>query len=106
MIAAPCFRVRGALPESALAEAAPGTAFVRTAFDQRSRAFLEVGPVGFTVRHEGFKKTQWGWREAPEVRRAYDDEEADLACRYFNSLLLSPGYLGPTRVDRELTEVE
>jgi|SRR5712692_4916038 len=100
MTTASNFRVRGALPESALAEASVGTAFVRDAFDLRSRAILEVVAGGFTVRHEGFKKVTWSWRETTEARRTYDDEEADLACRYFNSLLLSPGYQGPARIDQ------
>ncbi len=94
------FRVRGALAESALADARVGTVFVRDAFDLRSRAVLEVGDAGFVVRHEGFKKMSWTWRETPDVRRTYDAEESHLACRYFNSLLLSPGYLGPTRIDQ------
>ena len=95
------YRVRGPLSESAVTAAPVGTSFVRTAFDQRSRATLDVVPAGFVVRHEGFKKGAWAWVETAEARRTYDGEESDLACRYFNALLLSPGYLGPVRVDLE-----
>lgn len=99
MSSAPRYRVRGVLPESALADASPGTVFERTAFDLRARVLLEAVPEGFVVRHEGFKKMAWEWRETEEARRTYDAEEWDLACRYFNSLLLSPGYRGTSRVD-------
>jgi hypothetical protein len=92
------FRVDGPLPESALAEPAPGTVFVRMAFDMRARALLERVPGGFVVRHEGFKRPSWVWRETEVARRAYGASEATLACRYFNSLLLSPGYQGTARV--------
>ena len=87
------------MAESALAEVGPGTVFVRASFDQRARATLEVTADGFMVRHEGFNKQPWAWEETPEVRRIYDAEQADVACRYFNSLLLSPGYLGPVRLE-------
>ncbi|SRR5216684_8179068 len=93
------YRVVGVLPESALADVRPGTVFERMAFDLRARVLLEAVPGGFVVRHEGFKKIGWEWRETDEARHSYDAEEWDLACRYFNSLLLSPGYRGTSRFD-------
>ena len=101
MTTEPRYRVRGPLPVETVANAESGTVFVRTSFDQCSRAFLEVGDERYLVRHEGFKKAYWAWRETPEIRRVFGPGEGTAACRYFNSLALSPGYQGPARVDLE-----
>jgi hypothetical protein len=95
------FRVRGPLAPEAVVAAKPGTTFVRTSFDHRSRAFLEVGDEGYLVRYEGFRKTPWEWAEALDVRRAFPASAGETACRYFNSLALSPGYVGPARLEVE-----
>ncbi len=95
------YRVRGPLPEETAANAESGTVFVRYSFDQRSRAFLEVSDEGYLVRHEGFKSAYWEWRETANIRRFFPPGEGGAACRYFNSLALSPGYQGPVRVDLE-----
>jgi hypothetical protein len=95
------FRVRGPLTTDAVVNAKPGTTFVRTSFDHRSRAFLEVGDEGYLVRYEGFKKVPWEWAEVLDVRRIFQVDAGKAACRYFNSLALSPGYLGPARLEVE-----
>ena len=95
------YRVRGPLPAETVANSESGTLFVRTSFDQRSRAVLEVSDAGYLVRHEGFKNAYWEWRETVNIRRSFGPGEGAAACRYFNSLALSPGYQGPVRVDLE-----
>ena len=96
------YRVRGPLHEEVVANAESDTVFVRTSFDQSSRAFLAVSEDGYVIRFEGFKKAFWEWRDERSVRRTFGPGEAAAACRYFNSLALSPGYRGP--VNRELEE--
>ena len=95
------YRVRGPLPAETVANAESGTVFVRTSFDQRSRALLAVSDEGYLVRHEGFKNAYWEWRETVNIRRSFEPGQGAAACRYFNSLALSPGYQGPVRVDLE-----
>src|SRR5919202_2918925 len=92
------YRVRGPLDEELAENAESGTVFERVSFDHRSRAFLEVSDDGYCVWFEGFKNAWWTWQEVPEVRRTFGTTEAAAACRYFNSLALSPGYRGPARI--------
>ena len=95
------YRVRGPLPEETAVNAESGTVFVRNSYDRRSRAFLVVSDEGYRVWHEGFKSAYWEWRETPHIRRSFAPGEGAAACRYFNSLALSPGYQGPARVELE-----
>ena len=95
------YRVRGPMPTDAVVNAKPGTTFVRTSFDHRSRAVLEVGELGYLVRYQAFRKTSWEWAETPHVRRAFAPNAGEAACRYFNSLALSPGYKGSIGLDLE-----
>jgi hypothetical protein len=95
------YRVRGPLPRDAAENAESGTVFVRTSFDHRSRAYLEVSDVGYMVRFEAFKRAWWQWAEDPDVRREFAAGEGALAGRYFNSLALSPGYRGPVNIELE-----
>ena len=95
------YRVRGPLAVDVARNAEPGTVFTRTSYDGRSRAFLEVSDEGYLVHHEGFKTAYWEWRETEDVRRSFKSEDGEAACQYFNSLVLSPGYRGPVRLDLE-----
>ena len=99
----PRFRVRGPLQSTAVTGAPVGTRYVRTSFDQRSRATLEVQDETLHVWHEAFGKSAWQWRETPRVRREFPRHEPDAAVAYFNSLALSPGYLGPIALDEEFS---
>jgi hypothetical protein len=62
---------------------------------------LEHTASGYLVRHEAFRTGYWEWRETTNIRREFGPDAAAAACRYFNSLSLSPGYLGPTLVEPE-----
>jgi hypothetical protein len=93
------FRVRGRLASDKVLESQPGIVFVRTSYDQRSRSVLERTEHGYQVRHEAFRTGYWEWRETTNIRREFSADQGEAACRYFNSLSLSPGYLGPTLVE-------
>jgi hypothetical protein len=95
------YRVRGPLSPDTAENAESGTVFVRTSFDHRSRAFLEVIDEGYVVRFEAFKRAWWQWAEDVDVRREFGAGEGALAGRYFNSLALSPGYRGPVNLELE-----
>lgn len=95
------YRVRGPLDRATVHNAESGTLFVRTGFDQRTRAYLVVTDDGFDVRFEAFKRAYWEWQDVPVIHRSFPAGQSAAACRYFNSLALSPGYKGPALVELE-----
>ncbi len=95
------YRVRGPLPIEALEGATAGDTFVRTSYDNRSRAYLRVTGDGYLVQFEGFKKTPWRWTEVADVEKSFSRDEVEGACENYNTLALSPGYIGPSKVEPE-----
>lgn len=95
----PRYRVWGPLPEEVALRAEQGAVFVRRSYDGLGRAVLVVGDQGYLVRYEALKRRTWQWRETGDVRREFGPGQVAAACRYFNSIALSPGYIGQPRVE-------